>query len=333
VRFTLRQLEYFVAVGDSGSITQAAQRVNISQPSISAAITHLETELGVQLFVRHHAQGLSLTPSGRALLDKTKAVLLEAESLVTAAAALANDVSGHIDVGFLLTLAPLIIPEICRSFEEKFPTARVQVTEDHQVALLARLRNAEISVAITYDLDLPDDVAFEPLASLPPYVLLPGKHPLARQKTVSLQTLAKEPFILLDLPISRDYFMDLFQAQKVAPDIRERSQYPDVVRSLVARGHGYSILNVRPRNVASLDGLPLAYVDLASPTRALQLGIATVKGYRRTALSDAFEAHCRSLITTTSIPGTQPPPMAAGEAASAARASLATSRTGLSRAT
>jgi len=333
VRFTLRQLEYFVAVGESGSITQAAQRVNISQPSISAAITHLETELGVQLFVRHHAQGLSLTPAGRTLLDRAKAVLRQAESLLVSATALANDVSGHIDVGFLLTLAPLIIPEICRPFEQKFPMARVRVTEEHQGALLTRLRTAEISMAITYDLDLPDDVAFEPLASLPPYVLLPGEHPLARQKFVSLQKLAREPFILLDLPISRDYFMDIFQMQKIAPNIRERSQYPDVVRSLVARGHGYSILNVRPRNVASLDGLPLAYVDLAGSHRALQLGIASLKGYRRTALSEAFEAHCRSLITTTSIPGTRPPPMAAGGATPVADAHLANSRAGLSRAT
>jgi DNA-binding transcriptional LysR family regulator len=162
-------------------------------------------------------------------------------------------------------------------------------------------------MAITYDLDLPEDVTFEPLVSVPPYVLLPGEHPLARQKSVSLQSLAEEPFILLDLPISRDYFMELFHAQKLEPDIRERSQFPDVVRSLVARGHGYSILNVRPRNVASLDGLPLAYVDLAGTHRALQIGIATVKGYRRTALSEAFEAHCRSLITTQSNPGSHAP--------------------------
>jgi len=60
--FTLKQLEYFVAAGERGSITFAAEKVNISQPSISAAITHLEAEFGVQLFIRHHAQGLSLTP-------------------------------------------------------------------------------------------------------------------------------------------------------------------------------------------------------------------------------------------------------------------------------
>ncbi|MBE7246969.1 MAG: LysR family transcriptional regulator, partial [Actinomycetospora chiangmaiensis] len=61
MRFTLRQLEYFIAAGQTGSITLASERIHISKPSISTAIAHLERELSVQLFVRHHAQGLTLT--------------------------------------------------------------------------------------------------------------------------------------------------------------------------------------------------------------------------------------------------------------------------------
>ncbi|RUU06854.1 LysR family transcriptional regulator, partial [Mesorhizobium sp. M6A.T.Ca.TU.002.02.2.1] len=59
LRFTLRQLEYFVAVGEAGSIAKAAEQVNVSPPSISASIAQLETEFGVQLFVRKHSHGLS----------------------------------------------------------------------------------------------------------------------------------------------------------------------------------------------------------------------------------------------------------------------------------
>src|SRR4051794_9762573 len=90
MRFTLRQLEYFVAAGDSGSITLASEKVNISQPSISAAIAHLETELGVQLFIRHHAQGLSLTPQGVQLLRDARALLLQADELQSVAGELSG---------------------------------------------------------------------------------------------------------------------------------------------------------------------------------------------------------------------------------------------------
>ncbi|BAN95309.1 hypothetical protein E05_05430 [Plautia stali symbiont] len=58
-RITQRQLEYFVASGEAGSIIGASERIHVSSPSISAAITHIESELGVQLFVHHHAQGVS----------------------------------------------------------------------------------------------------------------------------------------------------------------------------------------------------------------------------------------------------------------------------------
>ena len=78
MRFTFRQLEYFVAAGETGSITLASERIHISQPSISTAISNLETELGVRLFIRHHAQGLSLTPAGRRLLHEVKGLLAQA---------------------------------------------------------------------------------------------------------------------------------------------------------------------------------------------------------------------------------------------------------------
>ena len=71
LRFTLRQLEYFVAVGECGSIALASEKVNVSSPSISAAINQLEKEFGLPLFVRQHAQGLSLTLAGILNLKRT----------------------------------------------------------------------------------------------------------------------------------------------------------------------------------------------------------------------------------------------------------------------
>lgn len=80
LRFTLRQLEYFVAVGECGSIALAAEKVNVSSPSISAAIAQLEAEFGLQLFVRRHAQGLSLTQGGMRFMDDARALLESARA-------------------------------------------------------------------------------------------------------------------------------------------------------------------------------------------------------------------------------------------------------------
>ena len=89
LRFTFRQLEYMVAVGDAGTIALASQRINVSSPSISAAISQLEREFGIQLFVRHHAQGLTLTPGGQRIFNEAKRILEEHhDQLITLAEAL-----------------------------------------------------------------------------------------------------------------------------------------------------------------------------------------------------------------------------------------------------
>ena len=95
MKFTLRQLSYFIAAADTGSITLASKRANISQPAISTAISHIERELKVQLFLRHHAQGLSLTPAGRTLLRETKQLLKQAEGLYSAAADISHQMRGE----------------------------------------------------------------------------------------------------------------------------------------------------------------------------------------------------------------------------------------------
>src|SRR5918998_3955740 len=96
MRYTLRQLEYFIAAGEAGSITLASERIHISQPSISTAISHLEKELGVQLFIRHHAQGLSLTPIGRELLREAKSLVAQAERLFSLASEREGQVRGSL---------------------------------------------------------------------------------------------------------------------------------------------------------------------------------------------------------------------------------------------
>ena len=79
IRVTLRQLSYFAAVADAGSLAGAAKALHVSQPSISAALAVLEDTLEVDLFLRHHAQGVSLTPTGRQLLTTARAILAGAE--------------------------------------------------------------------------------------------------------------------------------------------------------------------------------------------------------------------------------------------------------------
>ncbi len=303
MRFTLRQLEYFVAAGDSGSVRLAAERVNISQPSVSAAIAHLEDEFGVQLFVRHHAQGLSLTPQGQRLLREARALLAHAEEISAVASELSEGVAGSLAVGFLVSVAPLIIPEVVRGFGAIHERVQLEVVEDHHRGLMDGLRHGRLSAAVTYDLDLPPEATFEPLVALPPYVLLPANHRFAARSSLTLAELADEPYVLLDLPQSREYFLGLFLHERLDPKVVAGSPHTEVVRSLVGAGHGFGLANLRPRNRAALDGSALAYVPLDSRYRPLTLGLATLESARKPRALVAFEEYCRAHIHAGHVPG------------------------------
>jgi len=306
MRFTLRQLAYFVAAGETGSVTLAAARVNISQPSISAAISQLETEFGLQLFVRHHAQGLSLTPAGERFLQAARALLQQAEELHDVADQVAKTVTGPLNIGTFLTYGPLLIPELCNAFLTQYPQVQLHVSEGNEAALLAKLRGAEISLAITYSQNVTEDICFEALAELPTYVLLSADHPQAGRDCVPLSALADEPFILLDIPLSREYFLSLFARAGISPTIVASSEYPETVRSYVASGFGFSLLTARPLNKAAFNGKPLSYVRLEGDHSPMVLGLATLKGVRKTRVIEAFEEHCRKLISTGDLPGMAP---------------------------
>ena len=309
MRYTLRQIEYFIATAETGSITLASERLNISQPSISTAISHLEIELETQLFVRHHAKGLSLTSAGRALLLEAKRLIDQAEQMYAVASEINQKIRGQLSLGCLVTLASMVMPELSHSFTSAYPATRIVQTVSNHEDLLERLSRAEIDVALSYDLLIPEDYDFVPLASLPPHVLVGEAHPLARLSSISLEELASEPLILLDLPISREYFMGIFAKQGLEPNIVTRSSHQEVIRTMVANGYGYTLANVRPRAQVAMDGRPVVRVPISGEHKPMVIGVLSYRQGRRSRLLNIFEQHCKSFVSNAYIPGMIAPAM------------------------
>src|SRR6185437_8397018 len=230
MRFTLRQLEYFLAAADAGSVTEAAQNIPVAQSSVSAAIAQLEAALGVQLLIRHHAQGISPTAEGRQFIERARLLLRNADELERFAAELTAELSGTLHLGCLVTVAPLMMPRLGKGFRELHPAVALEMVEAGQQELVTQVRSGRLSVALTYDLNLADDLSFTALASLPPYACFATDHPLAQADSVTMAQLAGEPLVLLDLAHSREYFRALFSAAGVEPRIAHRSVHPDVIR-------------------------------------------------------------------------------------------------------
>ena len=289
---TLRQLACFVAACDAGGVSAAARQLHLAQPTVSGALADLERTLGVQLLIRAPARGALPSPAGRELLAGARATLAAATAVEAQAREVRGAVAGELTVACLVTLAAFIGPRVCRAFEDAWPEASAQIVPVDQEGLLRHLRTGTTPIALTYDLGLGDDVAFRPLVAYPPYALVAPDHALAGRRSIDLATLAEHPLVLLDLPFSGDYFVSLFADAGLEPVIARRVPDPELGRSLVAHGYGYTLANVRPSPTRAVDGAPLVALPLRGTARPAVLGLVQLAGARSTRAIEAFAETC-----------------------------------------
>lgn len=299
MHLSIRALRYFVATAETLSVTRASRQLGVSQPSISAAIAQIEEEFRLQLFIRHHARGLTLTQAGERVLVEARALLAHAREFEASAGSMGEGLKGEIVIGCFLTLAPFVMPGLLQGFEALHPDITVRCEEWNQEEILSGLRAGRIELALSYAYATSDEFATEVMAELPPRAILPIDHRLAGRRAVSLRELVDEPMILLDLPHSREYFLSLFRAYNLEPRIVHRTRSYDMVRGLVGRGRGYGILNAIPRMPYTYDGMRVVAVPIQEDLpRTLVVGLRLRRSSLRRAVT-AFSNYARDYFATT----------------------------------
>ncbi len=266
----------------------------VAQPSVSASLAKLEDQIGLQLFIRHHAQGVTASPQGARFLTEARNLLNQAQDLQRQSEAAGTMIEGTLSIGSFTTIAPAFAPQIISQFMGLHQKVHLRLEEGTQQHLFEGLRGGRYDLALLYSVDLPDEFIATPLASLAPHVLLPQHHPLAKRKRIALRDLAAEPFVLLDIPPSRTYFLRILKSAGIEPKIAFASPSLEIVRGLVAQGLGYSILIMRPHGDRSYDGEPLAIRAIAENVEPGLIVLATIRQMRKTRLVLAFEEHCVS---------------------------------------
>jgi DNA-binding transcriptional LysR family regulator len=257
VGYTLRQLLCFAAVAEHGSITAAAEQLRVSPSAVSGAVDELERVLRTQLTVRRRAHGVSLTTSGHDVLRRARNLLREAEDLELRARDTSGYLRGPLVMGSYHTLAPTVLAELLAAYTERHPGVDLDFISGSQADLIDNLARGELDLAVVYDVALPPTVQTLRLYEATPRVVLPADHPLAADEHLPLERLASEPFILLDLPPSRENTMALFDLAGITPQVRFRTTDYELTRSLVGRGLGYSILIQHPSSSLTWGGRPL----------------------------------------------------------------------------
>lgn len=145
--FTLRQLQYLLAVADERSFSRAAAACRVAQPSLSAQVAQAEAGLGVRLFERDRRRVLP-TAAGQALLERIRRLLLEADDLAETAARSRDPLAGTLRLGAIPTVAPYLLAAAAPALRRAFPRLTVLWREDRTGALAAQLEAGELDAAL-----------------------------------------------------------------------------------------------------------------------------------------------------------------------------------------
>ncbi|TVQ60840.1 MAG: LysR family transcriptional regulator [Phycisphaerales bacterium] len=192
----LHQLRYFVAAAEAGSITRAADRCRVSQPTLSQQLQRLEASLGHSLFDRL-GRGVALTPAGAALLPRARRILAEADD---AREHLAGEVErgvGTLRLGAIPTIAPYVLPSVIARLRRRFPSAGVEVREDLTEALVERLASGELDAAIVSTPIDHHGVRLRVLGSEPMLVVAPAASDVGEEGGLTLADLRERPRVAL----------------------------------------------------------------------------------------------------------------------------------------
>ncbi|MFL5926945.1 MAG: LysR family transcriptional regulator [Gaiellaceae bacterium] len=273
----LRLIRYFVTVAEEGNVTRAAHRLHIAQPSLSAALKQLETQLGVEL-LRRDGRQLALTPAGELLRRRGRQLLADADAVaadVRGAAA-----GGRLRLGVSPTARYELAPRLLAVCAASAPGVMVYTQEDTTGALVRGVADGRLDAAITFCTSEPPPSTVElvPLYEERGVVHLAADHPLAQENAVTLADLVDEHVLVAASADSSGYSSRVFGAfrdaglePKTLPD-----PYPDLGLQAVRERRGF-VIYVRSAYPEQLEDS--AFVPLEPPL-TLPFHLAVHRGAR-----------------------------------------------------
>lgn len=286
--FSFRQLSYFVAVAEIGSISGAARELGVSQSTITESIKALESDLGTTLLERH-ARGMAMTRGGQSFLRHAQRILAEVSYARSAFTRGHQRIGGTLDIGVTALVAGYALPDLLARYRRAFPGTDVTVHEDIPEYLEHFLLNGELDVALMFLSALNEPSAFntEVIRSYDFRLWVPMGHRLARESPVHRERILKERYVLLNADEIHAATAPLRTGPGGPPKIAFRTTSMEAVRSLVGTGAGVSVLPDLVYRPWSLEGDRIGAVELAEPLPPVDVGVVSRRG---TSLSDATTA-------------------------------------------
>lgn len=290
---TLRQLEYFVAVADTGSVTGAAERCHISQAAASAALTQLEEALGAPLMIRRRAKGVALTAEGRAVAERARRLLDDVAALRNVVHEVHGELAGPVSIGCFRSLAVDVVPHLAEWFATRHPRVEPTFVEGNGLDLQRAMLEGRHHICLLYQAQLSPECDEILLVRRSRRLVISPDHPLAQLEEVRFRDLAPYPAALMAEEPALQMTLAEFYRHGVQPQVRYRSRDVLTLRSLVGRGLAYSVL--MQEVPTSPEGRPLLFRSLADPIPDNPLIASLPRGGHRGVLVEEVLTAMRAL--------------------------------------
>lgn len=238
----IRQLEYFREVATIKSITQSAQKLYVSQPTITVALQKLEQELDIALFDRNKKQ-FTLTKEGALFLEKVSDILNKLQAAVTEIREHKNLQKGYLRIGIPPLVGAGLFPAIITNFASIHALLNLDILEDGSRNIREYIKQDTLDVGIINLMNLTDDFFSIPISRQELLVCLHHEHPLAEYEEIDLQQLATEKLILFnETNYNRHLIMQEFLSQDIVPRVILSTSQIATMQSLVSKNLGICFL-------------------------------------------------------------------------------------------
>jgi LysR family hydrogen peroxide-inducible transcriptional activator len=224
------------------SFRRAAERCNVSQPSLSAQVAEIEGALGVPLFERDR-RGVLVTPAGQELIARARRVLMEADDLAESAHRFIDPLAGTLRIGLIPTIAPYLLPQIVPSLRKAYPLLTFVWVEDKTENLVRSVNLGQLDAALLALEANIGDLEHEEIAVDPFVLATPKDHPLGRDsRPVTKNRLRGECVLLLDDGhCFRDQVLEYCAGSKVE-ELGFRATSLPTLAQMVSSGAGITLL-------------------------------------------------------------------------------------------
>lgn len=271
----LKQLRAFCHAAQAQSISKAAERLFLSQPSVSLQVRALEQELDITLFERKGPR-IALTPEGQVLYELASPLVDGIDHLSEAFAARRGDLaSGELNIAAGESTILYILPELMSGFAARYPGIRLRLHNVTGRDGLAQLRADEVDFAVGSMLEVPDDIAYQPIYHYDTVLITARDHPLAALESPTLKDISPHGLILPPRHLSTWRMVDLvFQQHGLDYKVTLEAGGWEVIKKYVERGLGVSIVS----SICLADGEALAVRPLGNYFPRRSYGVVLRRG-------------------------------------------------------